>query len=198
MQLIDEIWRDIKGFEGYYQISNIGNVKSLNRFITCMNNGTECKRFISEKILKQHIDCDGYCRINLIKDGCEKGFGVHRLVAEAFILNPENKPTVNHIDGNKQNNHVDNLEWATYQEQNDHAVRIGLRSAETMRPAYEKSIAKLKRSVICVETGEIFESQIEAERQLGLCSTAVWHSVHTGKHAHGTNLHFKEFNNAVN
>lgn len=191
MQSTKEIWKDIEGFEGYYQVSNCGDIKSLDRYTICNRSGTQFARHVPERILRQTSDCDGYFRINLIKDNHERGFAVHRLVAQAFIPNPENKPTVNHIDGNKQNNCVDNLEWATYQEQNDHAVRLGLRSSETMRPAYEKSMTIIKQQVMCIETGQIFESQIDAERKLGLCATAVWHSIHTGKCAHSTNLHFK-------
>lgn len=199
MQSTKEIWKDIEGFEGYYQVSNYGQVKSLDRYIECTNGDIHYTRHVPERILRQQLDCDGYYRINLIRSNHEKGFGVHRLVAQAFVPNPENKPTVNHIDGNKQNNHVSNLEWATYQEQNDHAVKLGLRSSETMRPAYEKSMTVIKQQVMCIETGQVFESQIEAERQLGLCSTAVWHSIHTGKCAHGTHLHFRRLNiNAVN
>lgn len=189
MQSTKEVWKDIEGFEGYYQVSNCGGVRSLDREIHYLNHGTMCSRHIEGKILRQQIDCDGYYRINLIRDNHGKGFGVHRLVAQAFIPNTENKPTVNHIDGNKQNNCVDNLEWATYQEQNDHAVRLGLRTQSTYSNRFNVK-KRLSKPVECIETGQIFESQIEAERQLGLCSSAVWYSIHTGKCAYGTNLHF--------
>lgn len=198
MQSIKEVWKDIPGWEGFYQVSNLGDVRSLDRDIEYLNNGTLTTLHCKGKVLKQRADEEGYMRICLARNGRTKLYGVHRLVAQAFIPNPETKPTVNHIDGNKSNNCLSNLEWATYQEQNDHAVRLGLRNQATYSNR-ENLKKKLSKQVICIETNQIFESQIEAERQLGLCSTAVWYSVHTGKCAHGTHLHFRRLNtNAVN
>ena len=111
--LDDEIWVDISDYEEHYQISNFGRTKSFFRG--------------KAKILKPFIDKDGYLSIALSKDGRVRKFKVHRLVAEAFIPNPESKPTVNHRDGNKMNNHVDNLEWNTDRENNLHAIKTGLR-----------------------------------------------------------------------
>lgn len=175
MQLTSEEWRPIQGYEGIYEVSNLGNIRSLDRYINTMNNGTLCTRFCKGRLLKIDYDKDGYARINLhFKQ--DKRFGVHRLVASAFIPNPANKPTVNHINGNKFDNRVENLEWATYQEQNDHAVSIGLRNSSTYsdRSAVKK---KLSKSVRCIETGRIYDSMIEAERQLGLYSAAVHDSI---------------------
>ena len=107
-----EIWRDIKSFEGHYQISNYGRTKTFAKG--------------KIKILKPRVDTDGYLMAILCVNGKHKQFKVHRLVAETFIPNPENKETVNHIDGCKMNNFVENLEWATRTENNQHAVRIGL------------------------------------------------------------------------
>ena len=189
--MIKEIWKDVDGWEGFYQISNFGQVRSLDRVISYTANSSNCSKLFKGRILKQYIDEDGYCRISFIRRGHQKVYGVHRLVAEAFILNPENKPTVNHKDGNKSNNNVSNLEWATYKEQNDHAVKIGLRSKETSYPAVSASLKVTRKPVICVETGEIFESQSDAERKLNLCSTSVWYSICTGKCAHNSHYHFK-------
>lgn len=105
-----EIWRDIEGYDGLYQVSNCGRVKSLNY-------GRE------GRILKASLK-SGYPFVQFGK--CGRQIYVHRLVAKAFIPNPDNKPEVNHIDGNKTNNHADNLEWGTRSENNVHAVRLGL------------------------------------------------------------------------
>lgn len=114
-----EIWKDIEGFEGYYQISNKGNVRSVNRF-----DGVHDRQGLP---IKQNLKQNGYLQVGLRKHGKRKWFGVHRLVAIHFIENPDNKPQVNHIDGNKLNNTVENLEWVTGGENQTHAVKMGLR-----------------------------------------------------------------------
>ena len=116
------IWKDIKGYEGLYQISDTGVVKSLERKIFGKhpwNTGILRK----EKILKCTIDNVGYHAANLCKDTIQKRIRVHRLVAECFISNIENKPQVNHKDGNKLNNNIENLEWCTDRENKNHAVK---------------------------------------------------------------------------
>ncbi len=114
-----EIWKDINGYEGYYQISNQGNVRSVDRF-----DGVHDRK---GTIIRHGLKQNGYLQVGLRKHGTRKWFGVHRLVAIHFIKNPDNKPQVNHIDGNKQNNTVENLEWVTEKENQNHAARIGLR-----------------------------------------------------------------------
>lgn len=103
-----------------YQVSNLGKVKSLSRKKWC--GSSYANR--NETILKEYIR-NKYYAVKLSKDGKTKHFKVHRLVAEAFIKKPELQ--VNHIDGNKQNNRVDNLEWVTQKENIEHAIKIGLR-----------------------------------------------------------------------
>lgn len=114
-----EEWKDIEGYEGFYQISNLGRVKSLGGW-----RGTAKRK---EKIRSTSLTRDGYVRVRLIHQGKDKTMRVHRLVAEAFIPNPEGKDTVNHIDGNKQNNTVSNLEWNDRTEQMLHAYALGLK-----------------------------------------------------------------------
>lgn len=117
---MEEIWKDVVGWEGLYQVSNLGKVKSLKRF--CKDRWGNDK-VVPERILKlKKKDC-GYLATHLrdAANGRESWPSAHRLVAEAFIPNPNNLPTVNHIDAVKDNNRTDNLEWASHKEQMQHA-----------------------------------------------------------------------------
>lgn len=106
-----EIWKDVKNYEGLYQVSNLGNVKVLDRIVnSAIKNNTKVKR--KGRMLKQYIK-QGYPQVTLTLNNKRKYCNVHRLVAEAFIPNPNNLPQINHIDENKLNNNVDNLEWCT-------------------------------------------------------------------------------------
>ena len=176
MQLIEEVWKDIDECDGFYQVSNLGRVRSVDRYIERMNNGTMSKQFCKGRILKQNVDEDGYFRINIRLDRKDKRFGVHRLVAATFISNPDNLPCVNHINGNKQDNSVENLEWCTVAYNNHHAEKIGLRphSIYEDRNAVK---AKLSKPVKCIENGVVYSSYTEAEKSLNLGSTAVFHSI---------------------
>lgn len=113
---MNEIWKDIKGYEGFYQISNTGKIKSLERLVPSKIKGTYQK--IKEKIRKTSITTAGYEYVVLAKNGKNKTLLVHRLVAETFIDNPNNKKCVNHKDENKSNNSVENLEWCDYEYNN--------------------------------------------------------------------------------
>lgn len=108
--LMEEIWKDIKGYEGLYQVSNLGRIKSLARYVYYRNGKVYHQ---DEKILKPCLNNKGYCRVRLTKSTNSKLFFVHRLVAMAFIPNPNNFPQINHKDENKQNNSSNNLEWCT-------------------------------------------------------------------------------------
>ena len=113
--LPNEIWRDVVGYEGLYQVSNFGRVKSFQKN--------------KVKILKSNVGIGGYLRVILCKDFDKKNCFVHVLVAKAFIPNPEGKKQVNHRDGNKENNLVSNLEWMTPKENIKHAFYTGLRKS---------------------------------------------------------------------
>lgn len=131
-----EHWNHIKGYVGLYQVSDKGRVKSFPRKFTHKE----------EVIILPNISDRGYALVTLCKNGKTKHFQVHRLVAEAFIDNPDNKPQVNHIDGNPLNNCKENLEWVTAQ--------------ENIRHKYDvlKYISPTRKAIRCVETGKIYES----------------------------------------
>lgn len=132
-----EIWKDIPGYEGKYQVSNTGEVESLNY------NGTG-----KTKSLKQSTDKKGYKHVRLFKNGKGKTYKVHRLVAMLFIPNPNNLPIINHKDENKTNNNVNNLEWCTYEYNNTYGT-ARKRASEKMRgennPNYGKHLSEEHR-----------------------------------------------------
>jgi hypothetical protein len=116
--LLFEKWKDVAGYEGYYQISNFGRVRSLDRNETNINNVTrKLKGSLKSTFINQH----NYVLVTLSKNNENKAFCLHRLVAEAFISNPNNLDEVNHKDRNKRNNFLSNLEWCTSRENTHHA-----------------------------------------------------------------------------
>lgn len=114
-----EVWKDIKGYRGLYRISNHGNIKSLARWVNAGKHGY----FTKERILSNKTKSNQYITVALSKDGKRESTRIHRLVAEAFIPNKDNKEQVNHIDLDKKNNNVGNLEWVTPSENIQHAVK---------------------------------------------------------------------------
>ena len=117
-----EIWKDIKNYEGLYQISNLGRVKSLERKVKNKNG----YRVVNEKILKPILNNKGYYTYGLRKNSKLEQFLLHRLIGENFLENKNNYPCINHKDGNKLNNNIDNLEWCTYEHNVKEAFRLGL------------------------------------------------------------------------
>ena len=177
----DVIWRDIVGYEGEYQVSNTGLVKRVAHYSTHAITGTF---FLTERMLKQTINNSSnrthggvYKLVELSKHGKGKKFLVHRLVATAFIPNPENKPQVNHIDGDHFNNAVSNLEWCTGSENMQHAMRTGLYSAELSRKAGMTHAKPVK----CIETGKHYASQGEAASDNGISLSVVQNSIKYGR-----------------
>ena len=120
--MIKEIWKDKKDYEGHYQVSNFGRVKSI--------------KFGKERILKPVTNSSGYLLVELYKNNIKKKYSVHRLVAEAFIPNPYNLPQVNHKDENKLNNNVDNLEWCT----NEYNINYGTRTERYSKPVLQYTL----------------------------------------------------------
>lgn len=133
---MQEVWKDITGYEGYYQVSNLGRVRSVDRMV---KGKKENLRFVKGRILQPNLS-EGYLMVGLCKSGRQSTIRVHRLVAEAFIPNPENKRTVNHIDENKLNNTITNLEWATDKENCGHGNRTVKSSVGRYKPVEQLSL----------------------------------------------------------
>lgn len=146
-----EIWKDVLGYEGIYQISSLGRVKSLSRFIETRKG---VFAFVKERVRIPNLTKQGYFRYKLSNKNKEFCFFAHRLVAFAFIKNINNKPQVNHIDGNKKNNKVSNLEWVTDRENSCHKFKNGNCSSRYIGVCYNKhknrwesSISILRKSI---------------------------------------------------
>lgn len=154
-----EEWKPIKGYEGLYEVSNMGRVKSLHR---------------SQGIILKQGTFHGYMKVGLHKNGTRSTKKVHRLVATAFIRNPNNYEFVNHKDGNKKNNTVDNLEWCTRSYNMRHAYHNGLMNVD----AQKKSVILYKRY------GE-YESITEAAKALNITRSWLSTAIHRNSSIHG-------------
>lgn len=144
-----EIWKDIEDYEGLYQVSNFGRIK----------------RVTTGRILKGGKNKDGYLLVRLYKNSIGSTKGIHRLVAKVFIPNPENKPEINHIDEDKTNNKVSNLEWMTAKENTNHGTRNG-------RMSRSKSIPIIATNIKTGESHEFYGTN-ECARQLGLSPGSI-------------------------
>ena len=150
-----EIWRDVEGYAGFYQVSIFSRVKSFYRK--------------KERIMKLGTDIDGYSVVSLSKDGKDRVFGVHTLVARAFIDNPGDKPEVNHIDGIKNHSCIWNLEWVTCSENARHAVKQDLRKVGSENPC-----AKLNTE----QAEEVLGLYIKGSSEFGIYGLAKKFNVH--------------------
>lgn len=148
---MSEQWKLIEDYPNY-EVSNMGRVRNTK----------------TGRILRLVVNEWGYLHVTLCKDGKMKRFLVHRLVATTFIQNPENKSQVNHINGIKTDNRVENLEWVTNSENQQHAIRTGLRTKS----------GSPKQKVRCIETGQEFESQHDAARYFGCNSGSIHVSIY--------------------
>lgn len=145
--VIVEQWKPVVGYEGLYEVSSHGNVYSMR----------------TKKILRTYNQ-NGYLHVHLYKNGHRKNWAVHRLVANAFIPNPENLETVNHIDENKTNNHIHNLEWMS------RGDNIRYSACNKVKKNVGKGRSK---KVLCIETGQPYDSMQEAERQTGIAQSSI-------------------------
>ena len=140
-----EEWKDIEGYEGLYQVSNLGRVKSLNYLHTG-----------KEQILKNRLQNNNYLFVYLCKNSIKKNCSVHRLVAKAFLENPNNYPCVNHIDEDKTNNNINNLEWCTHK----HNINHGTHN--------QRSVENRSIFIYCLETDKIYNSLKQSSEELNI------------------------------
>ena len=158
---MNEIWKDIEGYEGLYQVSNLGRVRSLGRDIVRRTRyGTMAPYHINGRVLKPLHSQGDYCYVHLFdKDGTSTNHKVHRLVAMAFVPNPDNLNEVNHIDEDKDNNRADNLEWCKHVDNCNHGTRN-----ERSKTKRSKPVQQLDAEGNVVAE---YPSTIEAERETG-------------------------------
>lgn len=162
-----EEWRDVVGYEGYYEVSNMGRVRSIGRYVKTAWGF----RFKQPHIMSENIHpITGYHMVCLAKDGAKRTYMVHRLVAFAFIANPENKPQINHKNENKSDNRSANLEWMTAKENNNFGTK-NERVSKANKTSKCKPVAQIKDGVVV----EIFPSTISAKHiadpgHIGACA----------------------------
>lgn len=168
---MNEIWKDIKDYEGIYQVSNLGRVKSVDRL-----DGSNHR--LKGKIKSTSIRPNGYENVILFKNSKRKGHSIHRLVAQAFISNTDNKSEVNHIDENKTNNQASNLEWVTAKENMNHGTRT------------HKAILKMSKKVYCFETDKTYINARYASEELGVSRKSIC-DVCLGKYKQAKGYTFK-------
>ena len=202
MESIAEIWKDVQGYEGIYQVSNFGRVKSLGRFVDRLASG-HCWQ--KERILKPNKTKYGYLNVILSKKGKTKTFSVHRLVAVAFIPNPENKPQIDHINADKTNNTVNNLRWVTCKENINNPLTLvkitgknnylygknlseetkqKIRKAHLGKKISEETKEKLRgknhpraRAIRNIDTKEIFDTVKQASKRYGVSHGAIIYAI---------------------
>ena len=136
-----EVWKQISGYEGFYEVSNLGRIRSLERIVECSDGR---KRKLKTRILRQSCAPSGYYMVTLHKNGKQKSGLVHRLVCEAFIPNPLGKGEVNHKDENSKNNNATNLEWVTSKENNTYGTRQE-RARKAIVEAQGRAVRQLSR-----------------------------------------------------
>ena len=158
----NEIWKDVVGYEGRYQVSSMGRVKSLERKVRHWRGG---ERIQKERILKPSNDRRGYLLVSLCDGEKRKTFSVHRLVCQAFHENPDNKPQVNHINEIKTDNRACNLEWCTCKQNVNHGTRTERSAKSRSKPVGQYTLDG--------ELVKIWQSPCEAGKQIGLSDSHI-------------------------
>lgn len=205
MQETEEIWKPIPGYEGLYEVSTKGRVKKLER-VTVRKNGRKYHK--KERILKSWTNYKGYLCVNIYSnEGKQKYATIHRLVAKAFIPNPDNKPQVNHKDEVKTNNCVENLDWMTAKENNNYGTRIE-RITKAIDKDTRKAICEAARKVNSKPVTQyskdekfikVWSSIAEAGRQLGFSHSSISKAARGAqKQAYGYIWKYVKNNNQIN
>lgn len=157
-----EIWKPVDGYQGLYEVSNLGRVRSVDRFRKQKNNS---KAPVKGKLLKPSLGKNGYLRVALSKNGTVKFKNIHRLVSEAFIQNPNNLPCVNHKDENKTNNKASNLEWCTKEYNNNYGTK-----PKRCGEASSKKVFQFSTAGVFIKE---WSSTMEIQRCLGYANTFI-------------------------
>ena len=177
-----EVWREIPGYEGYYEASTLGRIRSVSR--DAIGRWGTCQR--RPTILSQTPNSNGYMQVRFSIHGQKSKPLAHRLIATTFLPNPDGLPQVNHKDGDKANNCAENLEWCTASDNAKHRVHV-----------LGKQTGRAKRPVICVDTGTIYESSHHAARALGLNQGNIL-QVCNGEYNRAGGYHFKFAGGEIN
>lgn len=193
----NEIWKPVRGYEGMYEVSDLGNVRSLDHIVEFLDYGKK------GKILKKTINACGYEVVSLTDflNKKQRQWKVHRLVAEAFIPNPLNKPQIDHINAIRDDNRVENLRWCSCKENMNNPIcreKLSKRMKENnpmkdpviaMKSSKKKigKISSKRKPVKAVKDGKelIFPSITEAAKQLNLNTSLIWHTLHGWQHHTG-------------
>jgi len=185
----EEIWKDVVGYENLYMVSNLGRIKSKSKVVKSHNKSGEYSFLTKPKILRQQDDGNGYLKVRILKGGVVKKKRVHRLVGYAFLSLKDNQ-VINHIDFNRKNNNVLNLECCTQLHNMTHS-RINNRFPKVTHSDKQRRILKEvhSRKVYCIDTGSVYESIKQASELLGYAQSTLGHYL-SGRRKNKTSLRY--------